>query len=152
MREETVKAVFCGVLPSGSANAFMQFVMGKVDEEAFSVRRADIVTMDRLFIDTFNERGIITLTEPIMIHRVPGMWQDPKTGDKQMVVTHQFIEDPYWPIRRGLKMPFNLGIFLSARIMDQTHPKDMEEIARYETSLEKSFSDASGLVKLGSIR
>jgi hypothetical protein len=132
--------IFCGVLPSGTGNAFMQFVMGKV------VISSTRFTLPEQLLEWFSEGGTINLIEPLMIHRVPAMMQDPKTGQQQMVITHQFIEDPYWPIRREIEVPFRLSHFLSVRLMDLQNAKDLEEVGRYENSLTQFFAKSQGLV------
>ena len=137
MTEEKSRAVFCGTLPTGSGGAFMQFVMGKLDLD----------WDERTLLEAFTAGEVIPLIEPIVIQRVPVVQVDERTGKQTMVMTHQFVEDPYWPVRRNFRVPVSLGKFLSVRCMDLTNAKDMEEIARYENSLQHSFQAALGLVK-----
>jgi hypothetical protein len=134
MTEIKAPRVFCGVLPSGTSMAILQFVMGKTD-----------LTKQKLD-HAFSEGQTIELMEPLIIHRVMGMDQDAKTGQQRMVITHQIIEDPYWPVRREVKLPLKLSHFLSVRMMDDTNAKDLDEIGRYENSLKRSFTQNAGLV------
>jgi hypothetical protein len=121
----------------------MEFVMGKLQY---------IETSDALEKSFVQGGMVISLIEPILIQRVPGMWNDPKTGQNQMVVTHQFIEDPYWPLHREARMPFRLDDFRTVRILNPDSSKDVEEAKRYDTFLSDAFAKAAGLVKPTRIR
>ncbi len=128
--------VFCGVSRRTPGNALMEFVMGKAVD----------CDNDVSLHSEFSNGGEILLLEPVIVQRVPGMWQDPKTGQQQMVVTHQFIEDPYWPLHRGAEMPFRLDDFRTVRLMQSDLPRDVEEIRKYESFLTEYFAKSKGLV------
>ena len=155
MNEELQKPVFCGVITQGTQSAIAQFVIGKFNypiplrkgEPADFGSGADRNASEWLR-SAMGMKMMIDLIEPVLVHRVFVMGKNPD-GSQALIVTHQFIEDPYWPNTRGAEVPFNLGHFLTARFFDGTIPQEQEEIARYENALVSRFAAKSGLVLPG---
>lgn len=127
--------VLWGICQKTPPNCLMQFVMGKVE-----------ITTEAFLLDAFAENRNIKLIEPVLIQRLLGLWQDPSTGKQQQVVTHQYVEDPYWPSHRESVLPFRLTDFSTVRLLNAESSKDVEEIKRYETYLTSAFAKTSGLV------
>lgn len=146
MSEPQKSKVFCGMLASGGAMAICAFVMGKLDgvqlEETNKIRAQlgmPMATLSDLFKPGF--LGSIYLTSPVLIHRVLG--QDQHT--KELKVTHQYIDDPFWYCEREGAVPFNLSHFVTARFFDEEKLKDAQEIMTYENGLQARFATKSGI-------
>jgi hypothetical protein len=133
-----------GTLPAGTSTAALQVVMGSVSD---SDRKglAGIHTWEE---GRENWCLTVMITEPMLSHHELKMQRGPD-GQPVMAHEHNMIQDPLWPVRRGVVRPFNLAQFLTFYFLDEEDRAERIMIEYYEKALLERCAKASGIKLTG---